>query len=276
LLILPKFKGGIKIRVHRDCEGIIKRACIVKDCSGAYYANLLVEKNEFAKYPEIEKTVGIDLGLTAFLISDSGEKTLPPKFLRKMEHRLRHTQRKLSRKRKGSSNYKKVRQKVALLHQKVRNQRNDFLHKESSRIIRENQVVYLEDLHVAGMVRNHKLAKSILDASWSRFVQYVLYKADWYGRKVVFIDRFAPSSKLCSECGAINERLKLNDRVWSCLVCKTRHDRDINAAKNIKKLGQGMPEVKPVERIASTFLAKEKQAGSRKQEPNVPILRDAR
>ena len=182
----------------------------------------------------------------------------------------------IQRKRKGSGSYKKARQEVAILHQKVRDQRNDFLHKLSSRIISENQVIYLEDLHVAGMIRNHKLAKSIADSGWSAFVHYVLYKAEWYGRQVVFIDRFAPSSKLCSECGTINEKLKLKDRTWDCSICRTRHDRDINAARNIKELGQAMSEVKPVERTASAFLAKEKKAGSRNQEPSVPIMRDAR
>ena len=171
-------------------------------------------------------------------------------------------------------NYGKIRQEVAMLHQRVRNQRKHFLHVQSSMIVSENQVIYLEDLHAAGMMRNHKVAKSIVDASWAMFVSYILYKSDWYGRKVVFIDRFAPSSKLCSECGAINKELTLKDRTWCCQVCQSVHDRDINAAKNIKKLGQGMSEVKPEERTASTFLSGgcnpsvlRKQAGSRKQEP---------
>jgi putative transposase len=206
--------------------------------------------------------------LTAFLVRDDGREIPAPKYLRKMERKLILAQRKLDKKRKGSSNYEKMRHRVAVLHQKVKNQRKHFLHVQSFRLIYENQVIYVEDLHVAGMIRNHCLAKSIADASWSKFVTYVLYKAEWYGREVVFIDRFAPSSKLCSECGNVNDELMLHERMWCCKICHTEHDRDINAAKNIKKLGQGIVRSKkPEERTAYTFLAKEKQAGSRIQEP---------
>lgn len=268
LLILPKFRNGIKVRIHRKIEGKIKFASLVQECSGEFYVNVVVERDDFQRYEQIDGEIGIDLGLTAFLTKDDGVKVSAPRYLRKMERRLIIAQRKLAKKRKSSGNYEKMRCRVAILHQKVKNQRKHFLHVESFRLINENQVIYVEDLHVAGMIRNHCLAKSIADAGWSKFVTYVLYKAEWYGRKVVFVDRFAPSSKLCSECGSTSEELKLSDRMWCCKICHTEHDRDINAAKNIKKLGQGIVRSKkPEERTVNTFLAKEKQAGSRIQEP---------
>lgn len=266
-LIIPKFLKGIKIRVHRKVEGEIRSTSVVQGSSGEYYANILVDRSDFARYPHIEGEVGIDLGLTYFIVKDNGEKIAPPKSLQKMERKLAHVQRKLSTKRKGGSNYEKQRHIVAVLHRKVKNQRNNFLHVQSSTLISENQVIYIEDLHTAGMIRNHCLAKAIADASWSKFITYVTYKAAWHGRKIIFIDRFAPTSKLCSKCGKKNSALKLSDRVWNCKICHTEHDRDINAAMNIKKLGQGMSKVKPEERTAYTISEKRLQAGSRKQEP---------
>lgn len=267
LVLIPKFRNGIKVRTHKKIDGEIREASIVQESDGSYYLNVLVKKDNFHVYPEISGEVGIDLGLTAFLIMDDGTKVSAPRYLQKMERKLRIAQRRLAKKRKKSSNYEKMRHQLAILHQKVKNRRKHFLHELSSSLVRENQVIYMEDLHVAGMMQNHRLAKSITDAGWSTFVTYVLYKAAWYGRKVVQIDRFAPSSKMCSTCGFINDDLKLGDREWCCQNCQAKHDRDINAAKNIKKLGQGMPDVKPEERAIKTNLNNLK-IGSKIQEPS--------
>ena len=247
MLYIPKFRNGIKVRTHRELEGEIRSASIVQEPSGEYYVNILTSRESFKRYPKIEGEAGVDLGLTAFLVKDNGEKVPAPRYLRVMEKKLVRAQQRLSKKRKGSKNYEKMRREVAILHQKIKNRRKDFLHQESARLIRENQVIYLEDLCVKGMMQNHCLAKSIADAGWSTFVRYILYKADWHGREVVKVDRFAPTSKMCSSCGRINKELKLGDRVWRCKICHAEHDRDINAAKNIKKLGQDRPKVKPEE-----------------------------
>ena len=273
-LFIPKFRSGIKVRVHRKVDEEVRQASIVQEPDGKYYVNIVVEREGFERYPRIQVEVGIDLGLTAFIIKDNGEKVTPPKFLRKMELRLVRAQRRLSKKRRGSKNRERMRHEVAVLHQKVKNQRQHFLHVQSSALIHENQVIYAEDLHAAGMMRNHRLAKSIADASWSRFITYLTYKAEWYGRKVVLVDRFAPTSKLCSVCGEINKELTLSDRIWSCKICQTEHDRDINAAKNIKKLGQGMSDVKPEERTTNYTFASTSIVGSKIQEPS--FFKDAR
>jgi len=272
--IVPKFKEGIKIKRHREVEGEIRQATVVRETGNKYYVSILVDKKDFPPDRQTEKEVGVDLGLKDFIVTDDGKKVSSPGFLRSKEKRLQHAQKMLSKKKKGSRNYKKGREKVAVLHQRVKNQRKHFLHEQSREIVRENQAIYFEDLHAAGMIKNHKLAKSIADAGWATFVGYASYKADWYGRRVVFIDRFAPSSQLCSSCGTINSKLQLSERTWCCQVCRVEHDRDINAARNIKKLGQGMSEVKPVERTASTFWSggadpsrSRAHAGSKKQEP---------
>ncbi|MCL5982260.1 MAG: transposase [Firmicutes bacterium] len=150
---------------------------------------------------------------------------------------LAHAQRKLSRKKKGSKNYGKQKIKVAKLHERIANQRKDFLHKESTRLVNENQIICLEDLQVKNMIRNPKLAKSVQDAGWGKFKELLLYKANWYGRTVVFIDKFYPSSKKCGCCGEVNPMLTLSDREWQCSACEAIHDRDRNAASNILQEG---------------------------------------
>lgn len=271
-LYLPKIKSGIRTEVHRKVEGTVKQVTISQDPDGCYYASLNCEVTEnffVAKKDNGGKKIGIDLGLTSFITTSDGEKIETPKYLRKSEDKLKVAQKRLSKKVKGSINRKKARKKVAKLHKKVSNQRKDFLHKVSSRLIDENQVIYREDLNIEGMVKARNLSKSIADAAWGEFIRYLTYKAVWYGKLVIQIGRFEPSSKLCSCCGYKNNELTLSERSWKCKLCLTLHDRDVNAALNILKLGQGMPDVKPVERSTSVFSIKRMKVGSTKQEADL-------
>jgi len=194
---------------------------------------------EIPKLVKIDKEIGIDLGITHFITDSDGIKIDNPKYLRKSEKLLAKHQKRLSKKVKGSNRYNLQKEKVAKIHYKITNQRNDFLHKLTTKLINENQVIYLETLNIAGMVKNHKLAKSISDASWSEFVRQLIYKALWYGRQIIQIGMFEPTSKKCNVCGYINKELTLNDREWTCPDCGEFHDRDHNASINIKKTGQG-------------------------------------
>ena len=188
------------------------------------------------KLSKSDKKIGIDLGLKHFLITSDGRKIPLPKWFKKTETLIKRVQRKLSRKQKRSKRYEKTRQRLAKLQLKIANQRLDFLHKLSKKLIDENQVIAIESLCVKGMIRNHKLAKYIANASWGKFLKLLKYKAEWYGRTILSVDRFAPTSKMCNKCGYIKQDLKLSDRVWTCPRCKTYHDRDINAAQNILEL----------------------------------------
>jgi len=268
-LYIPKLKTGIRINIHRKIIGEIKQLTISKDPSGAYYASFSCEvKEEVVKRKDKKnKAIGIDLGLTSFMVTSDGKKTEAPKFLRKLECRLASKYRSLSRKKKYSCNWNKNRKEVAVLHEKIANQRKDFIHKLSFELVDENQDIYLEDLNVKGMMRNRHLSKSISDASWGEFGRQLKYKAVWMESRVIQIGRFEPSSKLCSVCGSKNKKLKLHHRVWQCKHCLTKHDRDISAAKNILKIGQGMSELKPVEKSTAVFSLKRRQVGSVKQEP---------
>ena len=231
LLIIPKFKEGIKMSLHRPTKGTIKSATISVTPTGKYFVSILCDtkKDIPTKVPIKENTtIGIDLGIKDFAITSDGEVFENPKYLRKAQSKLKYVQRKYS-KYKG----KRTKQNLALLHEKVVNKRKDFLHKLSSKLISENQTIALETLAVKNMVKNHNLAQSISDASWSTFVSMLEYKAEWNGKNILRIGRFAPSSKTCS-CGVINKDLKLSDREWTCKSCGTTHDRDILAACNIK------------------------------------------
>lgn len=231
-LIIPKFKEGINIILHREFKGEIKSATISKTPTGKYFVSILCETNEQNKPKnkvKEETTIGIDLGIKDFLITSNGKVSDNPKYLREAESKLKYVQRKYS-KYKG----KRTKNKLVKLYEKVANQRRDFLHKESFKLVSENQTIAIEDLNVEGMLKNHCLAKSISDVSWSMFTTMLEYKCEWYGINLLKIGRFEPSSKTCSNCGTVNKELTLKDREWTCVKCNTKHDRDINAAINIK------------------------------------------
>ena len=239
---IPKLKSLVRIKLHRQPKGIIKSATISRHSSGKYYISLLC-KEEIIELPKTNSTIGIDLGIMDFAILSDGQKIDNNKFTSKMEKKLKREQRKLSRralvaKKKGvnlseAKNYQKQKRKVARLHEKVVNQRTDFLNKLSTEIIKNHDIICIEDLNTKGMLRNHKLAKSISDVSWSSFVTKLQYKADWYGRKIIKVDKWFPSSQICSECGHKDGKKSLEIREWTCPVCHTYHDRDINASINI-------------------------------------------
>jgi putative transposase len=231
LLNIPKFKKGIKIILHRPIKGEIKQATITRTPTGKYFVSVLCDtgKDLPNKKAIKDKTaVGIDLGIKTFLVSSDGVEFDNPKFLRKAQSKLKYIQRKYS-KYKGS----KTKHKLSILHEKVANQRKDFLHKTSSELIKNHDTICIEDLAVENMIKNHKLALSISDASWGMFVEILEYKSEWSGKNILKIGRFEPSSKTCSCCGVINKALTLKDREWTC-VCGELLNRDLNAAINIK------------------------------------------
>ena len=227
----------IRIKKHRDFIGTIKSITVSRTTDNKYYMSLLVE-SEIKPLKQSTRTVGLDLGLKSLIVDSNGHKYKNHKYLTKSQSRLAKAQRKLSKMVKGSSNRNKQRIKVAKLHKKIQNQRNDYLHKLSKKIIDENQVICIESLLVKDMMSDSKLAKNISDVSWSRFVSMLIYKADWYNRKVIKVPSTYPSSQLCSKCGYKNSITKdLAIRKWTCPKCGSIHDRDINAAKNILSKG---------------------------------------
>ena len=241
---LPKFKEPIKAVFHRKFDGEIRTCHIKRSNAGSYYVAILVEDGkELPRKPEIRKetAIGVDVGIKSFAVTSDGEEIANPRHFVTSQRRLASIQRSFSRKikskKKGdplSKNAEKQKLKLQVLHEHIANQRKDFLHKVTTRLIRENQTICIEDLNVKGMMENRKLSKHIGDAGWGMFFQFLRYKSDWYGSNIVSIGRFEPSSKTCSSCGYIKHDLALKDREWACPECGERHDRDVNAAINIR------------------------------------------
>lgn len=233
---VPKLKSMIKIEQHRQFNGLIKSCTISQVPSGKYFISILVDA-EIIELPRTDSKVGVDLGIKEFAITSNGEFFSNPKHLKQSEKRLAKLQKDLSRKQKGSNNRKKAKIKVAKIHEKITNKRKDFLHKVSTQLINENQVIVIEDLKVINMIQNHKLAKSIADVSWAEFRRMLEYKAKWYGREIIIAPSNYASSQLCSSCGNQSSQTKdLGCRTYICPVCGMTMDRDINAGKNLLKL----------------------------------------
>ena len=232
-------------------QGLISSATLTKTCSSKYYLSILIDKPHFIEFNKSINIIGIDLGIKDLIITSDGEKFENKQFYRKQENKLKKLNRKFAKTQTFSNNHQKIRVKIAKLNEKIKNQRSWYIHHIVNQLLNENQVIVMEDLNVSGMMQNHKLAKSIQDVSFCELKQILQYKASWNDKQVVFINRFYPSSKLCSDCGYKKDDLQLSDREWVCPECGVVHDRDINAAKNIlnegkRIIGLSSPEFKRV------------------------------
>ena len=238
-LWLAKCSQPLPIRWSRTLpKGCEPSTVTVKlDASGRWFVSLLVDDHTVKTLPQIDKAVGIDAGITSLIATSDGEKIANPKHFRRLRFKLRQAQKALSRRVKGSNNTEKARRKVSRIQAAIADARKDFLHKLTTRLARENQTIAVEDLAVNNMLKNHKLAQAIADASWAELVRQLEYKCQWYGRTLVKIDRWFPSSKRCGKCGHVVDKLPLDVRDWDCPECGTYHDRDINAAQNILAAG---------------------------------------
>jgi putative transposase len=237
-LFLAKCSEPLPIVWSRELpDGCSPSTVTVKlSASGQWYVSLLVD-TDIEELPRISKTIGLDVGITSLIATSDGDKITNPKPFKRLKKKLKRAQKSLSRKQKGSRNRQKARLKVARVHRRISDSRKDFLHKLTTQLVRENQTIVVEDLAIKNMVKNHKLASSISDASWGELVRQLDYKCRWYGRELIKIDRWFPSSKRCGSCGHIVEKMPLNIREWECPSCGAKHDRDINASKNILAAG---------------------------------------
>ena len=235
-IYFPKFKNGIKVKEHKKLDGKFVVATISKNCNNQYYVSIIVEK-EVKTLDNLQKAIGIDLGIKDFATCSNGVVYENIKPLKRKIKKLKYLQRQLSKSNKFSGIRKKRQLKLAKYHLKISNIRKDYLHKITNQISNENQIICLEDLAVSNMIKNHKLAQAISDVSWHEFKRQLEYKCKWKGRQLVIIDRFFPSSKMCDVCNTINQNLTLKDREWTCDNCKTTHDRDLLASRNILRQG---------------------------------------
>lgn len=234
-LRLPKI-GDVPVRWSRSLPSEASSVTVIRDAAGRYFASFVVQTSQDEALPPVDAEIGIDLGLTHFAVLSDGTKVTAPRFLRRAARKLKRLQQDLSRKQRGSQNRKKAVVKVAKAHARVADTRRDWQHKLSTQLIRDNQAVYVEDLCVVGLGRT-RLAKSVHDAGWASFTAMLEYKAARYGRTFARVDRFFPSTRMCSDCGRINDKMALSVRAWAC-PCGSHHDRDVNAAKNVKAAGQ--------------------------------------
>ena len=243
---LPKLKSLVRIKLHREIKGLIKSVTISKNSLNHYFVSILCEE-EIEELPKANKNIGIDLGIKEFATMSDCTKVPNLKFAKEYEKRLKREQRKLSRrgrlaksnnkKLSESKNYQKQKKKVAKIYNKIRNKRKDFINKISTEIINSHDIICIEDLNIKGMLKNHKLSRSISDVSWSEFERQLEYKANWYGRIIVKVPKFYPSSKICSSCGNVKKELLLSERTYRCECCGLEIDRDYNAGINILRKG---------------------------------------
>jgi len=252
-LIIPKFKSGIKINLHREINGEILFATISKSTTGKYYVSITCEVNH-KSYDKTGSKIGIDTGIKDLAILSDGTTYENIKSLKTKLKKLKFNQRQLSKKIKGSSSRNKQRKNLAKIHEKITNVRKDYLHKVSTEIVKNHDIISVEDLAVKNIMKNHKLAQAMSDVGLGTFYSMLEYKSGWNDKQFVKIDRFFPSSKMCSNCGWINQDLTLKDREWTCPSCDEKHDRDINASKNILKQGLKI--------VAESDISKEILSGS--------------
>lgn len=275
---LPKFKEPIKVLFHRPIIGTLKTCWIKRSKTGKYFISMLTDDGmgvPIKPVPDIHNAIGIDVGVKTFVVTSDGQKFDNPRHLTNSLKLLKRVNRAFSRKlvtgQSLSKNAEKSKLVLALIHEKVTNQRKDFLHKLSTKLIRENQTICVEDLNVAGMMKNIKLSRHIQDLGLGMFFSFLKYKSDWYGKNVLECGRFEPSSKLCGVCGNINHKLTLSDRIWTCEKCGTTHDRDENASKNIKNFAfvgiRTDAEVKPVRNAVTASQGRKPVRKSRQRSP---------
>ena len=269
-VFLAKCKEALPIRWSRPLpEGCSPSTITVKlDKSGRWHVSLLVDNPNIKHIPLLTKSVGLDVGITSLLTTSDGNKIANPRHFKRHRRKLKRVQKSLSRKKKGSNNRAIARVKVARAHGKIADSRKDFLHKLTTQLVRENQTIVVEDLSVKNMVKNPKLSRAISDASWGELIRQLDYKCEWYGRTLVKIDRWFPSSKRCGSCGHIIESLPLNIREWDCPSCGAHHDRDINAARNILAAGHAVAvcgaNIRPVDHKVKGQLRKTRKGKKQK------------